>query len=308
MTWLNYHHLLYFWKVAKEGSIARASIDLRLAPPTISAQIHQLEEVLGQKLFERHGRGLLLTDVGRVAFRYAESIFATGDALLQAIGAQTARQTIRISIGVSETLPRAVVERLLRPVFALAPDVSVTVSRERTRDGFLGDLTSGAIEVVLSDLPAPALAGLRVFTQPLGDCGTAFFAAPDVAQSLSLAFPLCLDGAPCVFPGANAALRRDLETWCECNAVLPRMVTDIEDTALALAVAESAVGIVALADVAEADILRHHDLQCVGRAPELRQAFYAWSLEEHPQHPALAALFDGASSRLHEERTLGSHH
>lgn len=299
MTWLNYHHLLYFWKVAKEGSIARASAELRLAPPTISVQIHQLEDVLGQKLFERHGRGLLLTDIGRVAFRYAESIFATGDALLQAVGADAARRRVHVNVGVADTLSRTIVERLLRPMFALAPDVAVTVTRERSRDGFPGDLAAGAIDVVLSDAPVPAFSGLRAFTLPLGACGTSFLAAPELAKTLSGPLPQALDRAPCVFPGPTTALRRDLEDWCEANNAFPNIIADMDDVALALEVAESGVGIVAVADVAEAEIVRHHELTCVGRAADLRQSFFAWSLEQEPHQAAIAVLLTGASERIH---------
>jgi LysR family transcriptional activator of nhaA len=298
MTWLNYHHLLYFWKVAKEGSIARASVDLRLAPPTISVQIHQLEEVLGQKLFERHGRGLLLTDVGRVAFRYAESIFATGDALLQAVGADTARRRVHVNVGVADTLPRIVVARLLQPMFAMAPEVAVTVTRERSRDGLLGDLAAGAIEVVLSDAPVPQSSGLRAFNLPLGECGTAFLAAPGLAQALSGTFPRCLNDAPCVFPGTTAALRRELEDWCEASAVLPRIVADMDDVALALEVAATGVGVIAVADIAAADLSRQHDLVCIGSATDLRQTFFAWSLEQEPHQAAVVAMLEGARERL----------
>ena len=298
MTWLNYHHLLYFWKVAKEGSIARASVDLRLAPPTISVQIHQLEEVLGQKLFERHGRGLLLTDVGRVVFHYAENIFTTGDALLQAVGADTARRRIHVNVGVADTLPRIVVERLLRPMFAMAPEVAVTVSRERSREGFPGDLAAGAIEVVVSDMPLPRSSGLRASTLPLGACGTAFLATPKLAHALSGPFPRCLDAAPCVFPGHSAALRHALEDWCEAKGILMRIVADMDDAALALEVAAAGVGVIAVPDVAEVELVRQRGFVCLGRAPDLPQAFFAWSLEQEPHQAAVAAMLEGARERL----------
>src|SRR5687767_457764 len=119
MEWLNYHHLLYFWTVARHGSIVRASDELRLARPTVSGQIHRLEEVLGEKLFLRKGRGLELTDAGRVAFRYADEIFSLGRELLEGLRGGGAGQKLRLVVGVSDVLAKSIVHRILEPAFNL---------------------------------------------------------------------------------------------------------------------------------------------------------------------------------------------
>src|SRR6185369_6025518 len=102
MEWLNYHHLQYFWMVAKHGSITAASKELRLANPTISAQIHRLEAVLGEKLFTRSGRSLVLTDTGRLAFRYADEIFALGGELQDTLKGRVTGKPLRLVVGVSD--------------------------------------------------------------------------------------------------------------------------------------------------------------------------------------------------------------
>ena len=211
MEWLNYHHLLYFWVVAKEGSIARASKVLRLAHPTISGQIHRLQEVLGEKLFDRRGRNLVLTDAGRVAFGYAEEIFGLGQEFLDAIKGRAPGQPVRLVVGLSDVLPKSIVHRMLQPAFGLEKRVQIVCREARTVDTFLGDLALQAVDVVLSDGPAPPSAGLRVFNHLLGECGTSFFAAPATAKRLRRRFPASLDRKLFILPGTNAVLRRTLE-------------------------------------------------------------------------------------------------
>ncbi len=298
MTWLNYHHLLYFWKVAKEGSIARASAELRLAPPTISVQIHQLEEMLGQKLFSREGRGLALTEAGRVAFRYADSIFATGDALVQALTAGGAQRPIRLVVGLSGALPKCLIRQFLEPVFSIEPGVCVTCSNDRTADGFLTDLATGSLDVVLTDEVAPATCSLRVFSHPLGDCGTVFLAASPLANKLAPGFPASLDGAPFLFPRPNSVVRRGLDEWFYAHGILPRILAEMDDAALAVVLAETGLGVIAVPEVIALEVARDHRLQSVGHAPHVRQNFFAWSLEQKIRHPAVVGLCDAARNRL----------
>ena len=129
MEWLNYHHLLYFWMVAKEGSIVRAGKELRLAHPTISGQIHRLEEVLGEKLFARNGRDLVLTEVGQVAFRYADEIFSLGREFLDTVKGGSAGRPIRLVVGVSDVLAKSIVHRILAPALQLNEEIRLVCRR-----------------------------------------------------------------------------------------------------------------------------------------------------------------------------------
>ena len=229
MEWLNYQHLQYFWVVARHGSIASASKELRLAHPTISAQIHRLEEVLGVKLFAHKGQRLALTDDGRIALGYAETIFTQGQEFLDTIHGRPSRRPIHLEVGLSDVLPKCIVRRMLEPAFALAAQV---VCREaRSSESFLGDLAMRAVDVVLSDAPAPA-GEVRVFNHLLGECGTAFFATRALAAKLRRGFPGSLTGAPFVLPGRNAVLRRLLEQWFDAQNIHPVAAAEIEDSSL----------------------------------------------------------------------------
>ncbi len=297
MNWLNYHHLLYFWKVAKEGSIARASVELRLAPPTISVQIHSLEEMLGQKLFKRQGRGLELTDVGRVAFQYADSIFATGDALMEAMSGGALQRALQVVVGISDTLPKDLVQQFLAPVFAIEPGVFVTCRKHANAGVFLDDLAARTVDVVLADAHAPATSPVHVLSHPLGECGTALWAAPELAARLLQDWPATLAGAPFLYPGPHNALRRGLDAWFDAQGVRPNVIAELDDAALALALAESGLGIVATVDFLEPNFLEQHRLQRVAHLPEIRQSFFAWSIEQKVRHPAVLQLCASARGR-----------
>ena len=154
MEWLNYHHLLYFWMVAKEGSIVRAGKELGLAHPTISGQIHRLEEILGEKLFARKGRTLVMTDVGRVAFRYADEIFMLGRELLDTVKGRPSGRPIRLVVGVSDVLAKSIVHRILEPAFHLDEQVHIVCRENRSTEALIGDLAMHTVDVVLADAPA----------------------------------------------------------------------------------------------------------------------------------------------------------
>src|ERR1051325_3612860 len=137
MEWLNYHHLLYFWMVAKEGSVVRASRELRLAHPTISGQIHRLEEVLGEKLFARKGRDLVLTDAGRVAYRYADEIFSLGREFLDTIKGRSTGRPLRLVVAVSDVISKSIVHRILAPAFSLQEKIRVVCRQNSSMEVFM---------------------------------------------------------------------------------------------------------------------------------------------------------------------------
>ena len=154
MEWLNYHHLLYFWVVAKQGSIVRASEELRLAHPTISGQIHRLEDVLGEKLFTRRGRNLALTESGRVAFRYADEIFPLGREFVDTLKGRASGKPLRLVVGTADVLPPSLVRRFLEPAFRLGQPVQVICRADKSVQEFLAELALHSVDVVIADGPA----------------------------------------------------------------------------------------------------------------------------------------------------------
>jgi LysR family transcriptional activator of nhaA len=298
MEWLNYHHLHYFWMVAKHGSIASASKVLRLAHPTISGQIHRLEAVLGHKLFVRKGRNLVLTETGRVAFRYAEEIFALGGELSDTLRGRVTGQPLRLVVGVSDVIAKSIVHQILEPAFELRDKVRITLREARSADAFIGDLAVHALDVVLSDAPAGPGTPVRTFSHPLGDCGTSFFAAPRLARSYRRGFPGSIDGAPLLLPSSGSTFRRSLDAWFQSHDVRPDIRAELDDLALASVLAEQGLGLVAAPDVLEKELRRRHGLQLVGRADDIRQRFFAISIERKIRNPAVAAICEVARKRL----------
>lgn len=298
METLNYHHLRYFWVVAKRGSIARASKELHREHPTISAQIHRLEEMLGQKLFERQGRRLVLSEFGHIALRYAEEIFSVGREFVDAAKGLPSGKQGRLVVGVSDTLPKSIVYRILEPVFRLEEDVRVVCREDQSVDGFMGELAMHTVDLVLADAPAKPGTAVRAFSRPLGECGTVFFAAPELARACRRRFPLSLDGAPFILPGGNAVLRHALEEWFESLKIRPKIVAEMDDAALAKIVGEAGLGIFAAPEVIESEIRHRYQVQLIGRAATVRQRFYAISVERKIKNPAVLVIIDAARKNI----------
>ena len=297
MEWLNYHHLLYFWMVAKHGSITRASAELRLAHPTISGQIRRLEQVLGEKLFMRSGRNLVLTDSGRIAFRYADEIFALGKEFQNAIKGRSTEQ-LRVVVGVSDVIAKSMVHRILEPAFALNDKVRIVCREARSADAFMGELAVHAVDVVLADAPAGPGSPVRTFSHPLGECGTTFFASPKLAATCRKGFPRSLARVPVILPSSDSTFRRGLDAWFQSRDLYPEIIAELDDLALASVLGEKNLGVLAAPDVLAAELRKRYALQIVGHAKEIRQRFFAISIERKIRNPAVAAICEVARTKI----------
>jgi LysR family transcriptional activator of nhaA len=289
MEWLNYHHLLYFWTVAREGGLGPASRTLRLARPTLSAQIRALEERLGEPLFLRQGRKLVLTEAGQVVLRYADEIFSLGRELLSAMRGGV---TGRLTVGIADAVPKMIVRRLLGPIWSLSGPLRV-ICLEDTHDRLLTSLAAHELDVVVSDAQVPAGGAVRAYNHLLGECGVTFFGAGEHAR-LRARFPQSLEGAPVLLPAEGAALRRALDHWLDANGLRPRVVAEFEDSALLKACGQEGVGVFAGPTAVEKEIVRQYGVRIIGRAPEVRERFWLLSPERRLKHPAVVALSDFA--------------
>lgn len=297
MEWLNYHHLRYFWVVAREGSIARASTYLNLAQPTISGQIHALEEALGEQLFSRVGRHLVLTEVGRVVYRYAEEIFTLGRELMDTLKGRATGHPLRLVVGVADVLPKLVAYRLLEPALHLSTPVQV-ICREGKLDRLLAELALYELDVVLSDAPSTSFNNIRAFNHLLGECGVSLFGTPSLAKLYSPNFPASLDNAPFLLPTDNTMLRRALEQWFATAGIRPRITGEFEDSALLNVFGQTSLGIFAAPSVIEAEVEQQHGVVVIGRLNEVRESFYAIAVERKLRHPAIIALSEVARQTL----------
>ena len=300
VDWLNYHHLLYFWVVAKEGSIVKAGKVLRLSSPTISGQIHELEATLGVKLFDRQGRGLELTEAGKTAFRYADEIFSLGTEFLHTVRTAPSGRPLTVVVGVSDVVAKSLVGRILEPAFALDPPVVVVCRSDRSLEFFMTELAAGALDAVIADRPDRGET-VRAFSHPLGSCGTVFMAAPTVAERIGANFPAGLSGQPFIFPAFDTTLRKALDQWLSARGVRPIVAAEFDDVALAQELGARGVGVLVAPDVIESEVVARYGLVVVGRAPELRQSFYVISLERKVKHRAVAAICDLAPSRVFDD-------
>jgi LysR family transcriptional regulator, transcriptional activator of nhaA len=298
MEWLNYHHLLYFWAVAKHGGVARAGKALKLTSATVSSQVHKLEEMLGEQLFERKGRALVLTESGRVAYRYADEIFALGREFLEATRGRPVGRQLSVVVGVAEAFPKSIVHRILTPLFQREKSVRVTCRADRSAEAFIGDLAVQAVDVVLADAPAGTSSPVRVFSHLLGECGTAFVCASKRAASLRRRFPQSLSEAAFLLPEPGSALRRTLDPWFEAQRVRPQIMCETNDLALASVLGEQGLGVFAVPDVIVDEVRRRHGVRLIGRARSLRQRFYAITMERRIRHPAVVALHEVARQAI----------
>ena len=296
MEWLNYHHLFYFWTVARAGSIARASEELRLAQPTISNQLKTLEASLGVKLLERQGRRLVLTDVGRTVLRFADDIFRTGRELQRAVKGLPTGQRLRLVAGIADVIPKRMAALLLQPAVDAHPDL-LLVCREGPLPQLLAALAVHELDVVIADVPASEQVKVKAFNHRLGDCGTTFFGAARYA-GLRKGFPRTLTGAPTLLPAEGTALRRALDAWFDAAGVQPTIAGEFDDSALMKAFGARGLGIFPAPRVLEEEIREQYGVQVIGRVEEARESFYAITVERRIRHPAVVALADAARDEL----------
>lgn len=302
-AWLNYHHLRYFHTVAAEGSLRRAAEKLSVSQPSISTQIRLLESTLGERLFRRSGRGLVLTEFGRIVQTYATDIFALGDELLTQSRRGPSARSLRLHVGIVDSFPKLLSLDILRPVLQHQPPVLLSCHEGRLTD-LLGQLAAHRLDVVLCDEPPPALAlgSVKTFTHALGSSGIAFCAAPSLARTLRGRFPNSLRGAPALLPTPGTPLRRDLEAWFARVGVEPRVVAEFQDAALANTAATEGAGITAVPLMVLADAVERFGYITLGRTEECRIQLYLITPERRIGHPALVTLAKQAGCALAARR------
>lgn len=302
MEWLNYHHLLYFWQVAKEGTLTRACEKLRLSPSTVSGQIRRLEETIGRKLFMKSGRNLVLSEEGRIVFRYADEIFSLGRELMDTLNDRPTGKPLRITIGVADAVPKLVAWRLVQAALELPEPVHL-VCRENKPDQLLTELSQHYVDVILTDAPANPQVKVKAFNHLLGKCGIVFLSAKSISEKYAKNFPASLDKAPMLLPTENTSMRRSLERYFDALGVRPLIVGEFEDSALLNAFGQEGLGIFPAPDLIESEIKRQHNVARIGHAPEIKEHFYAITVERRIKHPAAIAICENARLMLSNVRS-----
>lgn len=297
MRHLNYSHLHYFWTVAREGSIARASQSLHLTPQTISGQLKLLDEAVGHPLFNRVGRRLVLSDMGKVVFEYADEIFAVGAELASVVRGNHASGPKSLAVGIVNSMPKLIAERIIAP--ALTADEPIRVRcHEASLEQLLSELAVHKLDLVLSDQPVPDGLNLKAYNHRLGASGLSFFVQRRQARRYRGRFPDSLSEAPMLLPSPNSALRRRLDDWFESRQLSPRIVGEFDDSALLKAFGEAGAGVFAGPSVIEDEICRMYRTSVIGQTDEIRERFYAISPERRLKHTAVVLVTDIARSDL----------
>lgn len=297
MDQLNYQHLLYFWTVAREGSVTRASEKLFLAPSTISSQVRALEEALEVQLFDRSNRRMVLTDMGQVVYRYAEEIFTIGQELMDTVHGHLVDRALKLEVGLANVVPKLVALKLIEPALEIEQDIQI-VCRESRTDQLLADLALHRLDVVILDTTVPAETNIRAFNHLLGECGVTLFGAPELVKRHAQDFPRDLDGAPFLLPTRESSLRRMVDDWLDRHHLRPRIVGEFEDSALMKTFGQRGAGFFPSPSIIADEIESQYGVIAVSELDGLRERFYAVSVERRLKHPGVLALADTARDKV----------
>lgn len=294
---VNYKHLHYFWVVAREGGVARASEHLNITPQTISGQLSVLEKYLGIALFTRVGRNLELTESGRLVLSYADEIFSLGGELEEAIYQLPEGRPQLFRVGVVDVLPKSIAHRILAPALQMPEPVRM-ICREASLDTLLAELTVHRLDLVLADRPIPSTVSTRGFSHHLGECAVGFFATKKLKKKLKGDFPCCLNGAPLLLPGSGTQLRSGIDQWLDKHRLHPRIIAEFDDSALMKVFGQEGAGIFIAPAAIEAEVEWQYQVAAIGQTVEVKERFYAISIERRVTHPVVVAVVDAARESL----------
>ena len=294
---INYKHLHYFWTVAKEGGIARASERLHISPQTISGQLTLLEEYFGVELFSKVGRNLEITDIGRQVLSFADEIFSLGNELEQMMHQLPSKRQQVFRVGVVDVVPKSIAQHILLPVLQM-PESTRMVCRETDLETLLAELTLHRLDLVIADRPIPPSVSTRGFSHKLGECSVSFFATEQIQKTLSQDFPDCLNGAPLLLPSLGNQLRTDIDQWLVKNQLYPRIVAEFDDSALMKSFGQKGVGIFLAPTALEQEVMQQYGVKAIGQTDEITESFYAISVERRVINPIVSTVIELANKTL----------
>jgi LysR family transcriptional activator of nhaA len=297
LNWLNYHHLLYFWVVSREGSVAKASEKLHVTPSTISIQLRDLERSLGVTLFRKAGRGLALTEIGVAVQAYANEIFSTGQELLDMVNGRPVGGPMVLRVGIKDVMPKIVAFKLLDATLRMPGEVRL-LCYEGDISKLISDLAIHKLDVVLSDTPIDPTIKVRAYSHLLGESDVVLVGTKALAKKIRVGFPKSLDGAPILLPMRNSVLRRSLDYWCEVNQVRPKIVGEFEDSAMLKIMGKAGVGVFPVADTIRSEVEEMYSVELIAAIPDVTEKFYGLSVERKVKHPAVLAIFEAAHKRF----------
>ena len=298
MDRLNYQHLYYFWMVAREGGVTHACKKLGLAQPTISSQLSILESTIGASLFRKQGRSLALTETGRTVFNYAEEIFTLGRELTNTLKNGAGARGQRLVVGVVNSLPKLVTYRLIEPILHDAT-ASQIICYEDKRERLLSELSLHGLDLVIADMPETVTKGARTYNHPIGEAIVAAFAKPELVDRYKDDFPWSLTNAPLILQTTNTDLRRTLDKWFNDQNITPRILAEIEDSALLKTFAAEGSGVIFAPSIVSNEIKRRYGLISIGELPNIRENFYAITMQRKVENKLVNTILNQAREWLY---------
>ncbi len=292
MSHLNYRHLHYFWVVAKEGGMARAAERLGMAVQTVSAQVRELEKSLGHQLLKPQGRGVALTEAGRVAFERAEEIFQIGQAITREVRQAASSETVRLTVGMSDGLSKLAAHALLEPVLH-TPGLKL-VCHDGEFDELMAELALHQLDMVLAGEPAPHNPNLKVSSRllvssPVAWCGPSSL----VTKSKMADFPQCLSQLPVLLPTGHSPLRNALDAWFDTQNLSPRVVAEFEDSALLSVFAARGMGVFPISTLGLGDLQLVRGLRVLAQT-EVTEDVHAIVTRRSQHHPLVKRVINGS--------------
>ena len=297
VEWLNFHHLRYFWTVARKGGVRKAADELHVSQPSISAQLRLLEDSLGEKLFKRSGRNLVLTEMGQLVLTYADEIFSAGRELMSAVKQRPGGRLLRLNVGMTDSISKLMGFQFLKPAISFSEPVHV-VCRMAAIEVLVNQLQAHRLDIVLADEPASSSLKAKTFNHRLGRSGVTFCAVPAIAKKLRRNFPQSLNGATALLPTENMGMRAVLETWFDTKGIHPRLLGEYEDSALMVFCVTAGRGFTVVPTVVAREVLKHWGLRVIANVDECGTEFYAITAERRVKNPAAMAITEHAYSGL----------
>lgn len=289
MDWLNYHHLLNFWMVAREGSVQRASEELHVTPSSVSIQIRQLERALGVKLLKKQGRGIALTEIGEQVADYAQDIFSTGQELMGMVKGRPAARGLGLRVGIRDVMPKLVAFQLIKPALEMEQSVRL-VCQEGEMARLVSDLAIHKLDVVLSDTPLDPLYKVQAYSHRLGESDVVIVGTRELAGRYRKNFPQSLHGAPFLLLNENSFIRRQMLRWFHDLNISPDVRGEFADSAMLKIAGATGMGLLAIPQIIEVEVKRLYGLHAIGMAAGVKEQFFAVSVERKIKHPGVLAM------------------
>jgi LysR family transcriptional activator of nhaA len=293
MANLNYNHLRYFRAIAHEGGLTKAAARLNLSQSALSVQLQKLEQQVGHLLFERAGRRLALTEAGRIALDYADTVFEAGEELISTLQGRAAASVQVLRVGALTTLSRNFQMEFLRPLVGRA-GVELIVRSGAMRD-LLAQLETHEIDVVLANSPAQRDAGSLLRSLVLNEQPVSLIGRPS-AKRKRFRFPDDLRTEPVLLPTLDSGIRAAFDLVLEDAGIRPIIIAEVDDMAMLRLLARESAGLALVPPIVVRDELASGVLVERCRIPEVKETFYAIVQKRRFPNPLLAELLKGPAA------------